>query len=273
MYELGLALLFLLALLGSFWGGLAMQHFLHEQHRSRDSVDSIRVVITLLVTFAAVVLGLLISATQARFNALEAGLRGLSVDVTELDQRLRQYGPEADPLRADLIRYTKAAIADTWPQETPPPGNYPIHRNALTNGGVESVGLGEVLNRVDLAIRRLAPEDAFRRSIAASLRNRMVDLLQQRWDMIANGQPSLSWPFLAILMFWLAVIFVIVGLTSPRNAVVVMVTTLAALSIASSIFLALDLDRPLTGYITIASAPLRDALLHITQPPLPAGAP
>jgi disulfide bond formation protein DsbB len=76
-----------------------------------------------------------------------------------------------------------------------------------------------------------------------------------------------------ILMFWLAVIFAVAGLTSPRNLLVLVVATLAALSVASSVFLALSLDTPLTGFIKLSSAPLRDALLHITQPPLPAGAP
>ena len=88
------------------------QRFLREQHRSRESVDSIRVVITLLVTFAALVLGLVISSAQTRLGTLQGGLRGLSTDITELDQRLREYGPTVDPLRADLILYTKAAIAD-----------------------------------------------------------------------------------------------------------------------------------------------------------------
>jgi hypothetical protein len=135
---------------------------------------------------------------------------------------------------------------------------------------VESVELSALLTRLDLAIRRLVPADEFERSIAASLQSRMVDLLQQRLNLISSGQSSLSWPFLAILLFWLVVIFVIAGLTSPRNALVVVVTTLAALSIASSVFLAVDLDTPLTGFIAVSSAPLRDSLVHITQPPLPA---
>ncbi len=273
MYELGAALLALLLLVGSFWGGLSAQRFLHEQHRSRESVDSIRVVITLLVTFAALVLGLVISSAQSRLGTLQGGLRGLGTDITELDQRLREYGPTVDPLRADLIVYTKAAIADTWPEEPAPPGSYPRHLAPLVKGSVESMELGAVLNRIDLAIRHLTPEDAFHASIAASLQSRMVDLRQQRRELIENGQPSLSWLFMAILMFWLAVIFVVAGLTSPRNLLVGTVATLAALSLASSIFLALSLDRPLTGLIKISSTPLRDALLHVTQPPLPAEAP
>jgi hypothetical protein len=274
MFEITVGLLFLPVLVGSFWIGQIAQRFLREHHRSRESVDSIRVLMTLLVTFVALVLGLVISSAQRRLDVLGAGLRGLSVDITELDQRLRDYGPEVDPLRADLIRYTKAALADTWPDEPPPPGDYPRHLPPpLVKGGVESVELGAILNRIDLAIRRLAPQDEFHRSIAASLQTRMVELLQQRWNLIENGLPTLSWRFIVILMFWLAVIFVIAGLTSPRNTVVTMVTILAALSLSSSVFLALALDRPLTGTIKIPSTPLQDALLHITEPPLPAGAP
>jgi hypothetical protein len=273
VYELSVAFLSLLLMIGSFWSGLTVHRFLRDTHRSRESVESIRVVITLLVTFAALVLGLLISSSQGRFTAREASLRGLSIGITELDQRLRDYGATVDPLRADLILYTKAAIADTWPDEAAPPGNYPRHLKHAGNSNLESVRLGAVLHQIDSAIRHLTPDDAFHSSIAAALRTRMAELLEQRWDLIVNAEPSLSWPFVAILLFWLAVIFVIAGLSSPRNLLVFTVTMLAALSLASSIFLALELDTPVTGFIALSSAPLRDALLHITQPPLPTGAP
>jgi hypothetical protein len=273
VYELSVSIASLVLMTGSFWIGLTVQRFLRDVHRSRESVESIRVVITLLVTFAALVLGLLISSSQARFSACEAALRGLSTDITELDQRLRDYGPTVDPLRAELIQYTKAAIADTWPDEAAPSGDYPRQLNRVGNNSLESVELGVVLNQIDMAIRHLTPDDAFHRSIAAGLQNRMAALLERRWDLIVNAEPSLSWPFVAILVFWLVVIFVIAGLSSPRNLLVFTVTLLAAISLASSIFLALELDTPVTGLITLSSAPLRGALLHITQPPMPTGAP
>ena len=272
MYELSVAVLSLVLMVASFWGGMAVHRFLRDVHRSRELVESVRVVITLLVTFAALVLGLLISSSQARFSAREASLRGLSIDITELDQRLRDYGPAVDSLRAQLILYTKAAIADTWPDEAAPEGNYPRHLRTVGNNRLESTELGAVLNRIDSEIRHLDPDDAFHRSTASGLRSRMTALLEQRWDLIVNAEASLSWPFVSILLFWLAVIFVIAGLSSPRNLLVFTVTLLAALSVASSIFLALELDTPVTGFITLSSTPLRSALLHITQPPLPPGA-
>ncbi len=273
MSPIGVALLFLLLMLASFWAGLWVQRFLREHHRTRDTIDSIRVIITLLVTFAALVLGLLISATQARFSALEGGLRGFSIDITQLDTRLREYGPAADPLRADLILYSKAAIADTWPDEPAPPGNYPIHLHRLDAGSEEATMLSGVLNRIDLGIRALKPQDDMQRSVLADLQSRMKALLDQRLTLIENARSAITWPFLSVLLFWLLVIFVIVGLSSSQNWLVITVMTLAALSLSSSIFLAVDLDTPLDGFIVISSAPLRDALARQTQPPLPPGAP
>jgi hypothetical protein len=270
VYELGVGLLSLILMEGSFWGGLTVQQYLRETHRSRESIDSIRVVITLLVTFAAVVLGLLISAFQTRFTNAEAGIRAYSIDIVELDRPLRDYGPSLDPLRADLILYTKSAIADLWPDEPEPPGNY--RRYPVTESSAESTELGQVLNRIDMAVRHLQPEDAFHASLAAGLEGRIARLLDQRWMLIANIRPSLSWPIVVIMVFWLVIIFVIAGLTSQRNLVMSLVATIAAVSLASSIFLALELDTPMTGFIRVPSAPLRDALVHISQPPLPSGA-
>lgn len=269
--RVGLAILLLLAV--SFWGGQVAQRWLREAHRSRDTIDSVRVVITLLVTFAAIVMGMLITDSQTKLGSLEAGLRGLSIAIAEVDRNLREYGSSVDPLRAELIRYTKETIADTWRDETPPPGDYPHRLATFADGSVESVKLTTILHRIDLAIHHLAPDDDFHRSVAATLRLRMDALQDQRWNLIENAQPSLSWAFLGILMFWLAVIFLIAGLSSPRNLLVIVVAMLATVSIASSIYLAVDLDTPLSGFIRLSSAPLRDALAHLVAPPLPAGAP
>jgi CHASE3 domain sensor protein len=267
------AFVFLVVMVACFWAGLTVQTYLRDHHRSRDTIDSIRVIITLLVTFAALVLGLLISSTQSRFSSLEAGLRGLSIDIVELDRRLRDYGPAVDPIRADMILYTKAAIADTWPREPRPPGEYPVDQTALAPGSAETMSLSAVLNRVDLALQSLNPDGSLHRALAADLQRRMAELLEQRLTLIENARPAISWPFLSVLLFWLVVIFVIVGLSSSRNWLVLTVMILAAMSLSSSVFLALELDRPLNGFITISSAPLRDALVRLEEPPLPPAAP
>ncbi len=72
-------------------------------------------------------------------------------------------------------------------------------------------------------------------------------------------------PFFVLLIFWLIVIFTTFGLFSPRNATVIIVMLLCALSAAGSLFLILELDTPYAGLIKVSSAPLRTALTHLGQ--------
>jgi len=64
-------------------------------------------------------------------------------------------------------------------------------------------------------------------------------------------------------VFWLVVIFFSFGLSSPRNATVIIVMLICALSAAGSLFLIQELDQPYGGLIMISSTPLRNALAYI----------
>jgi hypothetical protein len=74
---------------------------------------------------------------------------------------------------------------------------------------------------------------------------------------------SIPMPFLVVLVFWLALIFVSFGLFAPTNSTVIGVLLACALSVAGAIFLVLELDRPFQGLMQISSAPLRNALEHL----------
>jgi hypothetical protein len=72
-------------------------------------------------------------------------------------------------------------------------------------------------------------------------------------------------PFFVILVSWLVIIFFSFGLLAPRNATVIVVLLVCALSAAASLYLIQELDRPYGGLITISSAPLRNALVYLGQ--------
>jgi hypothetical protein len=61
------------------------------------------------------------------------------------------------------------------------------------------------------------------------------------------------------------VTFTSFGLYAPRNATVIAVLSLSALSVAAAVFLILELDGPLDGVIKISSTPLRYALSQLGQ--------
>ena len=77
------------------------------------------------------------------------------------------------------------------------------------------------------------------------------------------GERSIPVPFLVVLVLWLVVIFASFGLFAPRNATVVAVLVLCALSASGAIFLILEMDRPFEGLMKVSDVPLRYALSQL----------
>jgi hypothetical protein len=94
-------------------------------------------------------------------------------------------------------------------------------------------------------------------SRAAQLSN---DLAQTRLLLFVESDTLVPAPFLAILAFWLVIIFASFSLFSPLNVTVFTCLPLFALSAACAIFLILELSQPFIGLMAIPSAPLRNAL-------------
>jgi len=83
--------------------------------------------------------------------------------------------------------------------------------------------------------------------------------------LIVEGEGAIPTPFLVVLVLWLAVIFAGFGLLSAKNATVVGILFVCALSVSGAIFLIEEMDRPLEGLMKVSSAPMRNALAHLGQ--------
>jgi hypothetical protein len=258
-------LLLLALLMAASQLGMWLQTRLHERHFTRETAESVRVVATILATFTAIVLGLLLTATKSAFDANAQTLRTFAAQLIELDAQLREYGSDAEPIRGMLRSYAAAAIADTWPSEKPPSGDYP--RRELRNlATIEYGELTELLTRIDVLTMRLSPTNAYQERVASRIHGTMDAALRTRWTLIESAASTIDWPFLIVLMFWLAVIFLVCALTSPRHAVMQLVIALSALSLASVMYVILELDTPFAGTIAVSSQSLRDALAHMDRP-------
>src|ERR1700760_1252665 len=167
MSELLNATLLLFVLLGSTAAGLWLRPLLSERHSTRETFELIQLVTTMLVTFAALVLGLLTSSAKTSFDQMNNDLRGLGSDLIQLDQCLRDYGPATDTARALLRSYTAAAIASTWTDEPPPAGDYyPRHLPRTEDDSrMESITLGTMLDHVGQVLRGLAPTETARQRL------------------------------------------------------------------------------------------------------------
>jgi len=90
-------------------------------------------------------------------------------------------------------------------------------------------------------------------------------MLQARWLLIEQAQSALPLTFLVVLLFWLTMLHLSFGLFAPRNATVITVLLISALSVSGAIFIILEMNRPLEGMIKVSSAPMRKALEHLGQ--------
>ena len=219
---------------------------LPEDHLSNEVKDVVRLGVGLTATMAALVLGLLIAAAKSSFDTQTGQVRQITADLILLDNILAQYGAEARPVR-EQIRSTVGPFADRLWRE----------KESVIRGPFETNGTEE---QVYLGIQRLAAQDNVQRSLQSRAVQVSNDLAQARFLLFVESENLIPTPFLAVLAFWLLIIFASFSLFSPFNVTVFTFLFLFASSAACAVFLILQLSRPFTGVMMISSAPLRNAL-------------
>jgi hypothetical protein len=257
--------LFLFALLcASAAAGFLASSRLPERHRSRDTIELMQLTITLLVTFTAIVLGLMTTSVKTGYDAAYNARGAYAGQLAELDRCLHNYGPETEPLRAALRGYVAAVIASTWPSEPPPSGvGHPDTAHMPLTG--ESSTLAALINEVGFEILSLQPADALHRNLQSACAGQYAELLRLRSTVIEGVRRSITTPFYWVLAFWLAILFASFGLRAPPNGMSLIAIGLCAISVAVAAFVIRDLDVPYGGYFGIPSTAMRNALADMMR--------
>jgi len=231
--------------------GLFLRSVLPERHLSAESKDTVRLGMGMIATMAALVLGLLVASAKSFYDTQSSELTELSANVILLDRVLAHYGPETKEVR-DLLRAAVPRVLEQlWHQDHQ-------QHSAVT----PTAAGGEILYD---KIEALSPTTDVQRALQAQASSMAVDLGKLRWLMFQQGTVGISMPLLAVLVFWLAIVFASFGLFAPPNATVIATLFLCALSVSGAIFLILEMYTPYEGLIQISSAPLREALGHLGQ--------
>jgi hypothetical protein len=238
---------------GGATAGMILQRVLPQSHLRQESKDVIRLGTGLIATMAALVLGLLVGTAKTSFDSQTSGFHELATNVILLDRILARYGPDAGQAREQLRQTVAGTILRLWPAD-----------------GSQSAGLQDSAITADASvlvdsIRDLSPQDDVHRSLHAQAMQIGNDLARNRWHLSQPDEGSLPMPFLAVLAFWLFVLFSSFGLFSPPNATVIAVLFVCALSVAGAVFLIVDLDQPFEGLLHVSSASLCNALEQISK--------
>jgi hypothetical protein len=228
--------------------GMALRALLPEHHLSQDSKDVVKLGMGLIGTIAALVLGLLIASAKGSFDAQRNGLAQLSANVMLLDRILAHYGPETKEAREQLRQNVVTMMNQYWTEDRDHAG--PSEPNVAAESLYER-------------IQGLTPHTDGQRSLQAAALKTAVDMAQARLLLSAQKSSSVPMPFLVILVFWLALLFVSFSMFAQPNATGILALLFCALSVAGAIFLILELDRPFGGLIQLSSEPLRRVLAQL----------
>ena len=228
---------------------IAVRRRMPDHHLEGDSKGAVQLVLGLIATLTALVLGLLISSGYANYQAQQNEVEQLGVHLFQLDRTLAQFGPETLEQRAELRKMLARIVLRVWPTE----GALKLAPGTLQEEGENFFG-GVVALTPKSELQRLA-------------QNRALELLEKIGEtheiLIQQSQAQLSRPVLFALLFWVTALFMGFGLLARFNATVIAALFVGALSIAGAVFLIVEMSQPYGGWLQISSSPLRAALAQM----------
>jgi Protein of unknown function (DUF4239) len=238
--------------LGAGLLGLGVKSRLTEDHKTGESRGVVGQIAGLVTLLLALVLGTLIGVSYSYFATQKTELEGFSSQLLRLDQALKQYGPETQPVREKLKAGAVKGYEAFWGGGEPDP-------EALTVAGP----LATAQATADFLATLQPKTDGQKAALATA--NTYASMIEQSRLLMALqiASPPVSWILIAILIFWTAALFFGVGLYAESNAVVLAALTFGALSVAFAVFLILGMGEPFTGVVKVNPAALKEAIEFI----------
>jgi Protein of unknown function (DUF4239) len=238
---------FIIILVGVFAGAL-LRLTLPKHHLADDAKDVVRLGTGLIGTIAALVLGLLIASAKSSYDTQSGQVQHITADVVLLDQLLAQYGPEARPIRELMRQAIAPLVGRLWREsDAASTRDAPFAATKVSEDAFARIG-------------GLTPQTEAQRSLKAQAIQVSTDLVQTRLALFVQAGSSIPTPFLAVLVFWLAVIFASFSLFARLSPTLIVGLVVFALSASAALFLILEMSQPFSGLMQIPSAPLRGAL-------------
>lgn len=244
----------LVAILGGAFAGIKIRGWLPADHLTDETKSLVSVSMAVVATISALVLGLLISNANTSFTRLGGDVTALSAQILRLDHILRRYGPDAEPPRKSLLQYAEHKVDDLFPD-----GRANVHLgNPVTY---------DLLQRVEeqlLSIKPASRRDEWWLGQAMVLAGKIGDTRWLLAQQVGQGTPK---AFVALLVFWLTLLFASFGLFAPRNLTCIVTLTLCALAVAGAVTMILELEQGLGGLVRVSSGPMRHAVQTLMTVP------
>jgi Protein of unknown function (DUF4239) len=250
MGTVGFALLVAVALFAAGLLGLVLQRALPEHHTTGGSRDLIAAVVGLLTLLCALVAGLLIWTAYGVYSGQNTQIQALAAKVMQLDLALSDYGPEANPARAQLRDALGKTIDQVW-------GASQSDSNFAANNFASAI---QNLRARDRVLAGLHPSTDEQKQALTAAMSTSDALGQARMQMSFALSAPVSYPLLLTVVGWVVCLFSGFGLTSRGTVTSVIALAVGSIAVATAVLLILDLSNPYSGLFRVSPAPLEQAL-------------
>jgi uncharacterized membrane protein YqgA involved in biofilm formation len=245
-------IVFAVILAGAFVGW-AIRQRLPAHHLTDETKGLVSVSMAVVATVSALVLGLLISNANTSFSALGGEVTTLSAQILRLDQMLRRYGPGTYQARETLRQYAEQKTTDLFPDD---PADVRL-------GNPSTYELLQRLEDSLLALEPANPRDQWWLGQAMTLAAKIGDTRWLLAQQVGQGTPK---AFVALLIFWLTLLFASFGLFAPPNLTSAVTLTLCALAVAGAVGIILELEQGFGGLVHISPQPMSPGRRGVGSP-------
>jgi hypothetical protein len=232
--------------------GVFIRGRLPENHLDNDSKDTVKLIIGLIATLTALVLGLLISSAHSAYGTQTGEVQRLGAQLIQIDRILANFSQDGAQARHLLRNFVASDIDRNWHNDRTGAPSAPFQ--------VSSEGQ-ELFSQ----IASLSPTTNLQRFGQARMLELLVTVGETRRLLAQQAQSSLPLVFLVVLVTWLTLLFFGFGLFARFNRTVVVALFIGALSVSAAIFVILEETHPYSGSMQVSRAPLRDALNQMNR--------
>jgi hypothetical protein len=229
--------------------GFLIRGRLREQHLTAVSLEILKLTAGVVATLAALVLGLLVGGSKQFYDAKVNEVRTFVVNIALLDRSMGHYEPSLLAERRHLSEFTRAMIGGLWG----------------TDQTTSSADLLAILDQVRDKLRHLEPQSDAQKIAHSRMIGLTDTLMLSGAKLIETDDAAIPVPLFGIVDAWLAVIFLGFGVFAPPNRVTVLALGIAAAAVSMAVFLVVEMNSPFSGFITIPSHMMEQALDQITQ--------
>lgn len=253
MSPLTFAAFVFIATFGGALLGFLLKRIVPERHTDEATEGHVKVVLGMLSTLTSVVLGFVTAEAKNSFDNAAKIVSDAAVRVVSIDRVLADFGEEANAIRGRIKQE-----AQRWADRI----NSPAGDRNVDLGVVKR---GEELEDLVTGIKALKPSSDHLAQEQARAIDLATEIMHDRWLLTTDRAASTPTVFLLVVLAWLGLEFFIFGLFASPTPPVVLATFLGAVTVASAMFLVLDLEAPTSGVMRVSTKSLERAIAILGQ--------